>query len=84
MAKRKLGHLAIKTLRHTAWPLLILLLFYLVTGFAMSGRFGLDRWMDEKKALAVHKALHVPLLLLFPIHGVCATYLALRRRRWIQ
>ena len=35
-------------------------------------------------ALAYHKALHVPLLILFPVHVVCAVYLAMRRWRWIK
>ncbi len=80
----KFGHYAIRTLRFTSWPLLALLVLYLVTGFAMSGRFGLGTLMNEKKALAFHKALHVPLLALFPVHAVCATYLAMRRRRWVK
>ena len=80
----KLGHIAIKTLRFTSWPLLLLVLLYLVTGFAMSGRFGLGVLTNEKQALAYHKALHVPLLILFPVHVVCAVYLAMRRWRWIK
>ena len=81
---RRFGHFAIKTLRVTSWPLLLLLLCYLITGFAMSGRFGFGVLMDEKTALACHKALHVPLLVLFPVHVVCAAYLAMRRWRWVK
>jgi hypothetical protein len=81
---RRFGHYAIKTLRVTSWPLLFLMLLYLVTGFAMSGRFGFGVLMNEKTALAFHKALHVPLLMLFPVHAVCAVYLAMRRWRWIK
>ena len=80
----KFGHYAIKTLRFTSWPLLLLLLLYLVTGFAMSGRVGLGMLMSEKNALALHKAMHIPLLVLFPVHAVCAVYLAMRRWRWIK
>ena len=74
----------IKVLRISSWPLLFLLALYLVTGFAMSGRYGLGVLLDEKTALGFHKLLHVPLLVLLPVHAICATYLALRRWRWIK
>jgi hypothetical protein len=80
----RFGHYAIKTLRFTSWPLLLLLLLYLVTGFAMSGRFGLEMLMDAKQALTLHKAMHIPLLVLLSVHVVCAVYLAMRRWRWIK
>ena len=74
----------IKVLRISSWPLLLLLALYLVTGFAMSGRYGLNVLLDAKLALAVHKQMHVPLLVLLPVHAICAIYLALRRWRWIK
>ena len=74
----------IKVLRISSWPLLLLLALYLVTGFAMSGRYGLNVLLDAKLALAVHKLMHVPLLVLLPVHAICAIYLALRRWRWIK
>lgn len=80
----RLGHYAVKTLRFTAWPLLVMLLLYLVSGFAMSGRFGVGKVLPAKPALALHKWLHVPLLIVLPVHAVCAVYFALLRRRWIK
>ena len=74
----------IKVLRISSWPLLGLLALYLVTGFAMSGRYGLHVLLDAKLALAVHKLMHGPLLVLLPVHAICAIYLALRRWRWIK
>ncbi len=74
----------IKVLRISSWPLLGLLALYFVTGFAMSGRYGLNTLLDAKTALAVHKLMHVPLLVLLPVHAICAIYLALRRWRWIK
>ena len=74
----------IKLLRISSWPLLILLAFYLVTGFAMSGRYGFGVLMDEKTALGFHKLLRTPLLVVLPVHAICAIYLALRRWRWIK
>ena len=80
----RFGHYAIKTLRFTGWPLLLLLLLYLVTGFAMSGQFGFGMLMDAKQALTLHKAMHIPLLVVLSAHAVCAVYLAMRRWRWIK
>jgi hypothetical protein len=45
----------------------------------MSGEFGLGGIVDAKTALAVHKALHVPLLVAMLLHTVPATYQAFRR-----
>ena len=74
----------IKVLRISSWPLLGLLAVYLMTGFAMSGRYGCGVLLTEKTALALHKLMHVPLLTLLPVHVICAIYLALRRWRWIK
>ena len=82
--KQNFGHYVIKTLRITSGPLLLLMMLYLVTGFAMSGRYGFGKLMTTKQAVAYHKALHVPLLVLFPVHTGCAIYLAFRRWRWIK
>jgi len=74
----------IKLLRISSWPLLGLLALYLGSGFAMSGRYGLGVLVDEKTALGIHKLLRVPLLVVLPVHAICAIYLALRRWRWIK
>ena len=62
----------IKLLRISSWPLLLLLLFYLGSGFAMSGRYGFGLLLDEKTALGLHKLLRVPLLVVLPVHAICA------------
>jgi hypothetical protein len=84
MTRLRAGYIVIKTLRYSSWPLLLLLLGYLVTGFAMSGQYGFGKLLDKEMALAIHRGLHVPLGLLFGLHAVCATYLAMRRRRWLK
>lgn len=76
--------LCLKAVRWSGWLLLPLVVAFLVTGYAMSGRYGVGRWMDEQGALAWHKLLHLPLLFLFLVHALPAVYLALRRWGWIQ
>ena len=72
-----------KIIRISSWPLFLLVIVFFVTGYIMSGEFGLGGIMDAKKALAVHKALHFPLMVLMLVHALPATYLAFRRWGWI-
>ena len=57
---------------------------FLITGYIMSGRFGLGTWMNEKTALTLHKMLHLPLAVLLLVHTLPAVYLALQRWGWIK
>jgi hypothetical protein len=79
----KLNLICLKTVRWSGWPLFPLVAFFLVSGYIMSGRFGLSGLMNEKQALATHKLLHLPLVILLPVHSVPAVYLALQRWGWI-
>lgn len=65
----------------SGWPLLPVVFGFLLTGFIISGRYGLDRWLDAKTALALHKLLHGPLIVLVLVHSIPATYLAIQRWR---
>lgn len=80
----KLNFVLIKTVRWTGWPLLPLILLFLLTGYIMDGRFGLSRVLDEKSALTCHRMLHLPLMLLVLGHTVPATWLAMQRWGWIK
>lgn len=76
--------LALKLVRWTGWLLLPAVLGFFITGYAMSGRYGLGALTDEKTALALHKLMHLPLALLVLVHVVPAFYLALFRWGWIK
>jgi hypothetical protein len=80
----KLNFICLKTVRWSGWPLFPLVAVFLLTGYIMSGRYGLSGWLDEKQALAIHKLLHLPLIILLLVHTVPATYLALQRWGWIR
>jgi hypothetical protein len=73
----------LKLVRWSGWPLLPLVVAFLLTGYIMSGRYGLSRLLDEKSALAWHKLLHGPLLVLLFVHTIPAVYLALQRWGWL-
>ncbi len=73
-----------KIIRISSWPLLLVVVFFLGTGYAMSGTYGMGGLMETKQALAIHKMLHVPLILLVLVHSAPAMYLAFRRWGWIK
>jgi hypothetical protein len=78
----KLTALLTRIVWWSGWPLLPVLLAFLATGYAMSGRYGFGHWLDAKTALAWHKLLHTPLLILTLVHGLPASYLGIHR--WLQ
>ena len=81
---RPVGYYCLKIVRATSWPLMALIAGFFITGYTISGRFGLGSLGDEKAALALHKLLHLPLIALILAHSLSGVYLALRRRRWIK
>jgi hypothetical protein len=74
----------LKLLRLSGWLLLPLMLLYIGTGFALCGMFGFNRWIDNQRALVIHRMFDWPLLLLFATHASTTTYFALRRWGWIK
>ena len=68
--------------RVSSWPLFLVVIVFLITGYAMSGNYGLGAMIDAKRALAIHKLLHGPLLALLLLHSLPAMYLSIRRWRW--
>jgi hypothetical protein len=74
----------LKIVRWTGWPLLPLVIAFLITGYGMSGRFEFDRWLNEQTALTLHRLLHWPLMVLLLAHTLPAVYLALHRWGWIR
>jgi lipid-binding SYLF domain-containing protein len=75
--------ISLKVVRWTGWLLLPLVLAFLFSGYAISGRYGLGVLLDEQAALTLHRMLHVPLIVLTVAHSVPAMYLALQRWGWI-
>jgi len=78
---KHIDRFCLKTVRWSSWPLLALMAVFFVTGYAMSGRFGFGSWMDEDRALAIHKLLHLPLLVLTLVHSAPAVYMSIKRWR---
>ena len=80
----KLNIVSIKIVRWSGWLLLPLVMLFLLTGYIMDGRYGFSKLLDEKSALAFHRMLHLPLIVLVVAHVVPAVYLAFQRWGWIK
>jgi succinate dehydrogenase/fumarate reductase cytochrome b subunit len=73
-----------KTARISGWLLFGLVLLYILTGFSLTGEFGLSRLISLQTALAVHKIFEWPLIAVFVVHSAITIYFAFRRWGWIK
>jgi len=73
----------IKIARLTGWVLFGLMLVYIITGFALCGKLGMDKLIGIESALAIHQLFDWPLVCVFVIHSSIMIYFALRRWGWI-
>ena len=80
----KLNFILLKIVRWSGWPLLPLLLLFLLTGYIMDDRRGFNRLLDARSALTIHRMMHAPLIVLVLAHTLPAAYLALQRLGWIK
>jgi hypothetical protein len=80
----KLNAVFLKTVRWSGWLLLPMTLGFLMTGYGMSGRYGMSAVFREEQALSLHKLFHLPLLALLVGHVLPAAFLALQRWGWIK
>ncbi len=80
----KLNFVSLKLVRWSGWLILPVVLAFLLSGYAMTGRGGLGALLDEQSALAFHRWLHLPLVILTLAHSVPAMYLALQRWGWLK
>lgn len=81
--RAKFPRIVVKTLRYTAWPLLILMILFVASGYAMSGEYGFNRMMSVDAALTLHRWFNIPLVLLFVVHACAGAYISFRRWGWI-
>ncbi len=80
----RLNTISLKLVRWSGWLLLPLVLGFLLTGYGISGRYGLGAWFTEQQALTLHKLFHLPLLVILLGHVLPAISLALQRWGWLR
>ncbi len=78
-----LNTILLKTVRITSWPLLVLMVLYLVTGYTLCGTPVIGDLMSVDTALAVHRFFDWPLLILFLGHSLPGVCLEFVRWGWI-
>jgi succinate dehydrogenase/fumarate reductase cytochrome b subunit len=74
----------LKTGRITGWVLFVLVLAYLLTGYAMCGKFDVSRLISKAQGEIIHKNFDLVLLWAFAMHAGISMYFALRRWGWIK
>jgi len=79
MNARSTHLLLIKIVRLSGWFLLVVTLLYIMSGYALCGRFGFGRLIGPSSALRLHKTLNVPFVALFLLHSLPSIYLAVKR-----
>lgn len=80
---RNLNHYVIKTARVSGWLLLVFVLAYLITGYALCGKFGIEKKIDANTALRIHKMIDWPFVAVFAAHAGTTAYFAFKRWGWI-
>ncbi len=84
MAKRTVHFYLIKLSRLSAWLLMAVVISSILTGLTLTGEYGLARLISTDRALALHKTLVWPLIVLFGLHSVISIYFTFRRWGWIK
>jgi len=83
MPRKSATYWLLKIARLTGWLLFFLVLLYIVTGFALCGKYGVSRWISSQTANRIHQLFEWPLIVIFATHSVVTIYFALRRWGWI-
>jgi cytochrome b subunit of formate dehydrogenase len=84
MARKRINYYLMKTARTSGWLLLLLMILYIVTGFALCGEYGFSKVINVQAAFKVHKWFEWPLIVIFLAHSSTTIYFALRRWGWIK
>jgi cytochrome b subunit of formate dehydrogenase len=84
MSKKTVHYYLLKTARVSAWLLLLLMIIYILTGFALCGKLGMSRLIDLQTALFIHQIFDWPLVIIFLIHVSITIYFSSRRWGWIK
>jgi len=81
---KNLSPIMVMVVRWTGWPLFFLIATFILTGYGITGRYGLGSFISENEALTLHRLFHLPLIVLWLTHSIGAIYLAMVRWRWIK
>jgi len=69
----------VKINRLSGWLLIPLFLIYIITGYSMTGEYGMNKVVSLHLARTIHLNFSGLFILLFLLHVCTSIYLALRR-----
>jgi hypothetical protein len=84
MTARNRWYYMVKVSRLSGYLLFFVMLLFVFTGFALCGKYGVDRLISPRDALAIHQLFDVPLVILFALHSAAVLYLSIRRWGWLK
>jgi succinate dehydrogenase/fumarate reductase cytochrome b subunit len=84
MASKSINYYLLKIGRISGWTLMALMAIYIVTGFSLCGKLGVNRVIDTQTALIIHQLFDWPLVAAFAVHAATSVYFAMKRWRWIK
>ena len=65
--------------RICAWLLIPLILLFFISGFAITGKYGLNEIIEPNRALRMHSKLAMPTFVCFFIHTGISIFCAIKR-----
>ncbi|MFC1586987.1 hypothetical protein ACFL54_01645 [Planctomycetota bacterium] len=84
MLSKPLKYYLVKINRITGWVLFALIIIFIFTGFASTGRYGFSKWMLPDKAVGIHQLLIWPVISIFVIHSMLNMYFSFKRWGWLK
>ena len=64
------NHTLLKIANVSGWLLLLILIFYFISGYALVQEYGFDRLMHNYSAWTLHKYMTIPFLIFLVLHIV--------------
>lgn len=84
MATHSVNWYLYKTTRISGYILFFVVALLIMSGLAMTGRYGFDRLFSPDTGCRIHTTLRWPVIGLFLIHAIITGYLSFRRWGWIK
>jgi len=84
MARKTVMFYLVRVSRASGWLLLVVMVLYLLTGYALCGKFGAERLLSVQVSQHLHATLDGPLVVLVVAHAGVSAYLAFRRWGWLR
>ena len=84
MARRSVQWYLYKVLRISGYVFFFVAVLMIMSGLAMTGRYGFDKLFSAETGWKIHSTLKWPVIGLVLVHGIVAWYLSFRRWGWVK